>query len=72
MALTQALQIHTMYVSQKNCINVTFSFNKKKEAEVALLDSSATDNFIDQKCYNFSLFLTPTHDQTDPCTPIDR
>ena len=38
-----------MYVSRRNCINVTFLFNKQKVAEIALLDSGATNNFIDQK-----------------------
>ena len=38
-----------MYVSErKNCINVSFTFDKNKVAENALLDSGATDNFIDQ------------------------
>ena len=36
-----------MYVSKKNCVNVTFFFNKA--AETALLDSGATNNFIDRK-----------------------
>ena len=39
-----------MYVSErKNCINVSFLFNKNKVAENALLDSGAIDNFIDQR-----------------------
>ena len=39
-----------MYVSErKNCINVSFLFNKNKVAKNALLDSGATDNFIDQR-----------------------
>ena len=39
-----------MYVSEKkNCINISFIFDKKKVAEQALLDSGATDNFIDQR-----------------------
>ena len=39
-----------MYVSKtKNCVNVSFTFNKTKVAERALLDSGATDNFIDQR-----------------------
>ena len=39
-----------MYVSnRKNCINVSFAFDKQKVAEKALLDSGATDNFIDQR-----------------------
>ena len=38
-----------MYVSEtKNCVNVSFTFDKKV-AEQALLDSGATDNFIDQR-----------------------
>ena len=38
-----------MYVSErKNCINISFFFEKQKVAENALLDSGATDNFIDQ------------------------
>ena len=38
-----------MYVSEtRNCINVSFTFDKKV-AEQALLDSGATDNFIDQR-----------------------
>jgi hypothetical protein len=38
-----------MYVSEtRNCINVSFTFDKKV-AEQALLDSSATDNFVDQR-----------------------
>ena len=39
-----------MYVSEtRNCVNVSFTFNKTKVAEQALLDSGATDNFIDQR-----------------------
>ena len=39
-----------MYVSEKkNCINISFIFDKNKVAEQALLDSGATDNFIDQR-----------------------
>ena len=39
-----------MYVSKKkNCINISFIFDKNKVAEQALLDSGATDNFIDQR-----------------------
>ena len=39
-----------MYVSDtKNCVNVNFTFDKTKVAEKALLDSGATDNFIDQR-----------------------
>ena len=39
-----------MYVSdKKNCINISFLFNKNKAAEEALLDSGTTDNFIDQR-----------------------
>ena len=39
-----------MYVSEtRNCINVSFTFNDTKVAEHALLDSGATDNFIDQR-----------------------
>ena len=39
-----------MYVSEtRNCINVSFTFNDTKVAEKALLDSGATDNFIDQR-----------------------
>ena len=38
-----------MYVSNKNCVNVTFFFDKQTVAETALLDSGATDNFIDQE-----------------------
>ena len=50
MALAQASQIRTMYVSnRKNCINISFIFDKNKVAEKALLDSGATDNFIDQR-----------------------
>ena len=49
MALIQTSQIHTMYVSSNNCINVSFSFNKRKVAEIALLNSGATNNFIDQR-----------------------
>ena len=45
-----------MYVSERrNCINVSLTFDKTKVAEQALLDSGATDNFIDQrtaKCLN--------------------
>ena len=42
-----------MYVSdKKNCINVSFLFDKNKVAENALLDSGATDNFIDQRMVN--------------------
>ena len=50
MAPIQASQIHTMYVSdRKNCINVSFFFDKNKVAKNALLDSGATDNFINQR-----------------------
>ena len=39
-----------MYVSEKkNCINISFIFDKNKVAKQALLDSGATDNFIDQR-----------------------
>ena len=39
-----------MYVSEtRNCVNVSFTFDKTKAAEQALLDSGATDNFIDQR-----------------------
>ena len=39
-----------MYVSEKkNCINISFTFDKNKVAEQALLDSGTTDNFIDQR-----------------------
>ena len=39
-----------MYVSEtKNCVNVSFTFDKTKVAKQALLDSGATDNFIDQR-----------------------
>ena len=39
-----------MYVSEtRNCVNVSFTFDKTKVAEQALLDSGATDNFIDQR-----------------------
>ena len=39
-----------MYVSEKrNCINVSFTFDNAKVAKQALLDSGATDNFIDQR-----------------------
>ena len=42
-----------MYVSNtKNCINVSFIFDKNKVAEKALLDSGATDNFINQRTVN--------------------
>ena len=42
-----------MYVSdKKNCINISFIFDKNKVAEEALLDSGATDNFIDQRTVN--------------------
>ena len=42
-----------MYVSEKrNCINISFIFDKNKVAEQALLDSGATDNFIDQRTVN--------------------
>ena len=42
-----------MYVSnRKNCINVSFIFDKNKVAKKALLDSGATDNFIDQRTVN--------------------
>ena len=42
-----------MYVSErKNCINVSFTFDKNKVAEQALLDSGAIDNFIDQRAVN--------------------
>ena len=38
-----------MYVSEtRNCVNVSFTFDKKV-AKQALLDSGATDNFIDQR-----------------------
>ena len=38
-----------MYVSERrNCININFTFDKNKVAKKALLDSGATDNFIDQ------------------------
>ena len=44
-----------MYVSEtRNCVNISFTFDKKV-AEQALLDSGATDNFVDQrtiKCLN--------------------
>jgi hypothetical protein len=53
MALAQASQIRTMYVSnRKNCINISFIFDKNKVAEKALLDSGTTDNFIDQRTVN--------------------
>ena len=39
-----------MYVSEtRNCINVSFTFDETKAAEQALLDSGATNNFIDQR-----------------------
>ena len=39
-----------MYVSdRKNCINVSFLFDKNKVAKNALLDSGATNNFINQR-----------------------
>ena len=39
-----------MYVSEtRNCINVSFTFDEVKVAKQALLDSGATDNFIDQR-----------------------
>ena len=39
-----------MYVSEsRNCVNVSFTFDKKNVAEQALLDSGATDNFVDQR-----------------------
>ena len=39
-----------MYVSKrKNCINISFIFNKNKVAKKALLDSGTTDNFINQR-----------------------
>ena len=42
-----------MYVSdRKNCINVSFTFDKNKVAENALLDSGATNNFINQRMVN--------------------
>ena len=42
-----------MYVSdKKNCINISFIFDKNKVAEEVLLDSGATDNFIDQGTVN--------------------
>ena len=42
-----------MYVSdRKNCVNVSFIFNSNKVVETALLDSGATDNFIDQRTVN--------------------
>ena len=42
-----------MYVSdRKNCINVSFIFDKNKVAEKALLDSGTTDNFINQRTVN--------------------
>ena len=42
-----------MYVSdRKNCINISFAFDKNKVAEKALLDSGATDNFINQRTVN--------------------
>ena len=48
-----------MYVSKtRNCINVSFTFDETKAAEQALLDSGATDNFIDQrtvKCLNIPM-----------------
>ena len=42
-----------MYVSnRKNCINVSFLFDKKKVAKKALLDSGATNNFVNQRTVN--------------------
>ena len=42
-----------MYVSNKrNCINVSFLFDKNKVAKNALLDSGATNNFVDQRMVN--------------------
>ena len=42
-----------MYVSdRKNCINVSFIFDKNKVAKNVLLDSGTTDNFIDQRTVN--------------------
>ena len=42
-----------MYVSdRKNCINVSFLFDKNKVAENTLLNSGATNNFIDQRTVN--------------------
>jgi hypothetical protein len=38
-----------MYISNNNSVNVRFAFGTIKAAEVALLDSGATDNFIDRK-----------------------
>ena len=39
-----------MYVSeQRNCINISFTFDNTKVAKQALLDSGTTDNFIDQR-----------------------
>ena len=49
MALIQALQIYTMYISNNNGVNVSFSFDNNKVAKEALLDSDTTDNFIDQQ-----------------------
>ena len=50
MAPGQASQIRTMYISKEmNCINISFTFDATKVAEKALLDSGATDNFIDQR-----------------------
>jgi hypothetical protein len=52
-----------MYVSdRKNCINVRFLFDKKKVAKNALLDSSATNNFINQRmveCLHISTQCLP-------------
>ena len=66
MAPAQASQIRTMYVSdRKNCINVSFIFNKNKVAKNMLLDSGATDNFIDQRTVN-RLHIS-TRCLTKPC-----
>ena len=65
MAPIQASQICTMYVSdRKNCVNVSFLFNKNKVAENALLDSGATDNFIDQRMVEHLHILTQHLSQT--------
>ena len=55
-----------MYVSDKrNCVNVSFIFDKNKVAKKALLDSGTTNNFINQRMVN-CLHIS-TRPLTRPC-----
>ena len=45
----KALKISSMYITRKSAIKVPMYFKGAKRVEMALLDSGATENFLDYR-----------------------